>query len=140
MTVAINGRLENREYRRFKIKFKDTPDDFEMMREVLRRRFKRSLLEDSWRLPNLIILDGGKGQLSAGLEVLEEMKIELCMISIAKRDEILIYQDRGEFEFFMDEGCWEYVDDEIPEKLGIAILGLRFSDIVDMYFKEEEYL
>ena len=68
-----------------------------MMREVLRRRFKRSLLEDSWRLPNLIILDGGKGQLSAGLEVLEEMKIELCMISIAKRDEILIYQDRGEF-------------------------------------------
>ena len=51
-----------------------------------------------------------------------------------------LYQDRGEFEFFMDEGCWEYVDDEIPEKLGIAILGLRFSDIVDMYFKEEEYL
>ena len=97
MTVAINGRLENREYRRFKIKFKDTPDDFEMMREVLRRRFKRSLLEDSWRLPNLIILDGGKGQLSAGLGVIEEMKIDVCMISIAKRDEILIYQDRGEF-------------------------------------------
>jgi hypothetical protein len=48
-----------------------------------------------------------------------------------------LYQDRGEFEFFMDEGCREYVDDEIPEKLGIAILGLRFSDIIDMYFEEE---
>ena len=49
-----------------------------------------------------------------------------------------IYQDRGEFEFFMDEGCREYVDNEIPEKLGISILGLRFSDIINMYFKEEE--
>ena len=49
-----------------------------------------------------------------------------------------LYQDRGDIEWFMNEGCREYVDDEIPEKLGIAILGLRFSDIVDMYFKEEE--
>ncbi len=97
MTVAINGKLNNSEYRRFKIKFKKTPDDFEMMRETLRRRFKRSLLEDSWRLPNLIILDGGKGQLSAGLSVVEEMKLDVPMISIAKREEILIYQENGEF-------------------------------------------
>ena len=47
MTVAINGRVTNNEYRRFKIKFKDSPDDFEMMREVLRRRFKRALIDDS---------------------------------------------------------------------------------------------
>jgi len=97
MTVAVNGKLTNSEYRRFKIKFKKTPDDFEMMRETLRRRFKRSLLEDSWRLPNLIILDGGKGQLSAGLSVTEELNIEVPMISIAKREEILIYQEKGEF-------------------------------------------
>lgn len=97
MTVAINGRLTNREYRRFKIKFKDSPDDFEMMREVLRRRFKRSLLDDSWKLPNLIVLDGGKGQLSAGLSVLKEMRIDIAIISIAKKEEILIYSRGDEF-------------------------------------------
>lgn len=97
MTVALNGRLTNREYRRFKIKFKDTPDDFSMMKEVLKRRFKRSLIDDSWKLPNLIVLDGGKGQLSAGNEVLKEMGIEVAMISLAKREEILIYMDGPEF-------------------------------------------
>ncbi len=98
MTVAINGRLTNREYRRFKIKFKDSPDDFEMMREVLRRRFKRSLIDDAWKLPNLIVLDGGKGQLSAGTSVLKEMGIDVAMISIAKKEEILIYS-RGDVFF-----------------------------------------
>ena len=49
-----------------------------------------------------------------------------------------LYQDRGDFEMFIDEEGYDYVDNEIPEKLGIDILGLRFSDIVDMYFKEEE--
>ena len=49
-----------------------------------------------------------------------------------------LYQDRGDFEVFIDDDCYEYVDNEIPEKLGIAILGLRFSDIIDMYFEEEE--
>jgi len=49
-----------------------------------------------------------------------------------------VYQDRGEYEFFMDEHCIEYVENEIPEEIGIAILGLRFSDIINMYFEEEE--
>jgi excinuclease ABC subunit C len=97
MAVAINGRLTNREYRRFKIKFKDSPDDFEMMREVLRRRFKRSLIDDAWKLPNLIVLDGGKGQLSAGTSVLKEMGIDVAMISIAKKEEILIYSRGDDF-------------------------------------------
>jgi len=97
MTVALNGRLTNREYRRFKIKFKDTPDDFAMMQEVLKRRFKRALIDDSWKLPNLIVLDGGKGQLSAGEAVLQEMGIEVPLISLAKREEILIYMDGSEF-------------------------------------------
>jgi hypothetical protein len=49
-----------------------------------------------------------------------------------------IYQDRGDYDFFMDEEGFDYVDDEIPEKLGIDIIGLRFSDIIDMYFNEED--
>jgi hypothetical protein len=47
-----------------------------------------------------------------------------------------LYQDRGEFEWFMSDGCWEYVDNEIPEKLGISEMGFRFSDILNMYFEE----
>ena len=50
-----------------------------------------------------------------------------------------LYQDRGGFEWFVDEEGYDYVDNEIPEKLGIGILGLKFSDIIDMYFEEEEY-
>jgi hypothetical protein len=50
-----------------------------------------------------------------------------------------LYQDRGDFEMFIDEkGYWN--KDEIPEKLGISILGLRFSDIIDMYFYEEDQI
>jgi hypothetical protein len=48
-----------------------------------------------------------------------------------------LYQDRSGFEWFMDEYCNYYVDDEIPEKLGIAEMGFTFSDILDMYFEEE---
>jgi excinuclease ABC subunit C len=97
MTVALNGRLVNREYRRFKIKTKSTPDDYLMMKEVLQRRFKRSLIDDAWKLPNLIVLDGGKGQLNAGNQVLKEMGIDVALISLAKREEILIYMDGDEF-------------------------------------------
>jgi hypothetical protein len=48
-----------------------------------------------------------------------------------------LYQDRGDIEVFIDDDCYEFVDNEIPEKFGIAVLGLRFSDIIDMYFTEE---
>lgn len=97
MTVALDGRLVSSEYRRFKIKLKKTPDDFAMLSEVLERRFKRSLIDDSWKLPNLIVLDGGKGQLSSGLLVAKNLGIETTIISIAKKDEILYYEKDGEF-------------------------------------------
>ena len=48
-----------------------------------------------------------------------------------------LYQNRGDFEMFIDEEGYDYVDNEIPEKLGIGILGLKFSNIIDMYFEEE---
>jgi hypothetical protein len=49
-----------------------------------------------------------------------------------------LYQDRGEFEWFMSDNCNEYVENEIPEKLGIAEMGFSFSDILNMYFEEGE--
>jgi hypothetical protein len=48
-----------------------------------------------------------------------------------------LYQDRGDFEMFIDNDGFDYVDNEIPEKLGIAEMGFKFSDILDMYFEEE---
>ena len=48
-----------------------------------------------------------------------------------------LYQDRGDFEMFIDNDGFDYVDNEIPEKLGIAEMGFKFSDIIDMYFEEE---
>jgi len=49
-----------------------------------------------------------------------------------------LYQDRGDFEMFIDEDGFDYVDGEIPEMLGIDEMGLRFSNILDLYFSEED--
>ena len=51
-----------------------------------------------------------------------------------------LYQDRGDFEMFIDEEGYDSVDDEIPEELGISDMGLKFSDIIDMFYNEEEPL
>ncbi|RRD41021.1 excinuclease ABC subunit UvrC [Leptotrichia sp. OH3620_COT-345] len=86
MTVAINGEPEPKEYRHFKITVKDTPDDFLMMREALTRRYSKLSPEN---FPDLILIDGGKGQLGVAVDVLEKMdKMEYTdIISIAKREE-----------------------------------------------------
>jgi hypothetical protein len=49
-----------------------------------------------------------------------------------------LYQDKGDYEYFIDQEGFEYMDDEIHEKIGIDLLGLKFSDIINMYFEEEE--
>lgn len=86
MSVAIDGKNKNSEYRKFKIRTKSTPDDFEMMREVMTRRFSKLEEKD---YPDLLLIDGGKGQLNACGEIIYNLglygKIEL--ISIAKREE-----------------------------------------------------
>ncbi len=86
MTVAIDGQTEPREYRHFKITVKDTPDDFLMMREALIRRYSKLSAEE---MPELILIDGGKGQLGVAIDVLEKLeKIGYTdIISIAKREE-----------------------------------------------------
>lgn len=100
MVVATNGRLDKSEYRRFRIRFKHTPDDYEMMREVLRRRFRREKSKSKnlkkWGMPELLVMDGGKGQVSAALEVLDEMKLDIPVIGLAKRYETIILKDNSE--------------------------------------------
>lgn len=80
MVVFIDGRANKNEYRKYKIQDVEGPDDYETMREVVRRRYKRVLTEQL-PLPDLIIVDGGKGQMSAAREVLEDelgLSIPLC--------------------------------------------------------------
>lgn len=91
MVYFENGKPRKSEYRHFKIRTQDTPDDFAMMREVIYRRYKR-LLEEKKPLPDLILVDGGKGQLSSALQVLKELGIpKQPVIGLAKRlEEVFI--------------------------------------------------
>ena len=86
MSVSIEGRAAKKEYRKFKIRCKDTPDDFSMMREVIERRYSK--LPDI-EFPDVILIDGGLGQINSAGEVLERLgKIHLSeLLSLAKRDE-----------------------------------------------------
>ncbi|WP_156286123.1 excinuclease ABC subunit UvrC [Oceanivirga salmonicida] len=86
MSVAVDGKLKNSCYRHFKITVKETPDDFLMMREALTRRYSKLDIKD---LPNVILIDGGKGQIGVAVDVLTKLnKIEyLDILSIAKREE-----------------------------------------------------
>jgi excinuclease ABC subunit C len=78
--VVFQGREENKsEYRKFKIKTIEGADDTGMMREILTRRFR-----NSWKLPNLIILDGGRGHVNMAEKVLEELGLNIPLIGVAK--------------------------------------------------------
>jgi excinuclease ABC subunit C len=119
MVVFEAGRPKNSEYRRFKIKSVEGPDDFASHQEVLRRRFRAASgkaaqasasarddiegssgedgtgdgagqdvqLQHDWAMPDLIIIDGGKGQLSAAMEVLQELHIDVPTVGLAKENE-----------------------------------------------------
>lgn len=100
LVTSIDGKLEKSMYKRFKIKSKDTPDDFSMLAETLERRIKRgknAALHDSWALPDLIVLDGGKGQVSTIIKVLEDHHLDIPVIGLAKRFETIIFKKDHEF-------------------------------------------
>ncbi|MBR3690598.1 MAG: excinuclease ABC subunit UvrC, partial [Eggerthellaceae bacterium] len=101
MVVFTNGKPDKNQYRRFKIKTPlEEANDFLSMQEVLRRRYSAERLEDErfGSKPDLIILDGGKPQLSAALAMFEELGIDdIAICGLAKRDEELFvpWQDTG---------------------------------------------
>ncbi len=110
MVVFVKGVPRKSDYRRFRIRTVEGADDYAMMQEVLRRRFKRAIEgraggspklkeADVWTiLPDLIIIDGGKGQLNATLEVLEEhgLKDEVPAVGLAKKREEIFLPGRSE--------------------------------------------
>ena len=86
MSVSVEGRASKKDYRKFKITCKDTPDDFAMMREVITRRYSK-LPEHEF--PDIVLIDGGLGQINAAGEVFKEIgKYGIAeLLSLAKRDE-----------------------------------------------------
>jgi len=92
--VFKNGKPSKKEYRNFNIKTVEGPDDFASMEEVVFRRYKR-LLEEGQSLPQLIVIDGGKGQLSSSLKSLDILGLrnKIAIIGIAKRLEEIYYPD-----------------------------------------------
>jgi len=90
--VFKNGKPSKKDYRKFNIKTVEGPDDFASMEEVVYRRYKR-LLDENEPLPQLIIVDGGKGQLSSGLKALDDLNIrgKVTIVGIAKRLEEIYY-------------------------------------------------
>ncbi|MDG2433480.1 excinuclease ABC subunit UvrC [Flavobacterium sp.] len=90
--VFKDGKPSKKDYRHFNIKTVEGPDDFASMEEVVYRRYKR-LLDEKEPLPNLIIIDGGKGQLSSALKSLDALDLrgKIAIIGIAKRLEELFY-------------------------------------------------
>ena len=102
--VFRNGLPSRKEYRHFNIKTVTGPDDFSSMEEIVFRRYKR-MLEEKQELPQLIIIDGGKGQLSSAMKSLERLDLnkKIAMIGIAKKleeiyfpgDNIPLYLDKN---------------------------------------------
>ncbi len=86
MVVFENGDKAGKEYRRFRIRIKDTPDDFAMMKEMLSRRLDNT----SWPSPDLLVIDGGKGQVGASLKALANLGKRIPIIGLAKREEIIV--------------------------------------------------
>ncbi len=98
MVVFVDGKPKKSLYRKFIIKTVEGPDDFSSMREVIERRYKK-LLEEKETLPDLIMVDGGKGQLSSAVSVLNELGIQKYnIIGLAKRLEEVFYPGKSEPE------------------------------------------
>lgn len=103
MVVLTNGEIDKSQYRRFKIKITGKPNDFAMHAEMMGRR----LIHDEWPLPQLFLIDGGRGQVTTDFKVLQEHKINVPIFGIAKREE------------------WLYPPEGDPIKLPKKNLGLR---------------
>jgi len=104
MVVCEDGRMRRADYRKFRIRWSQAPaphpesrqDDFRAMHEVVLRRY-RKLLELGGLFPDLVLIDGGKGQLSAAYAALEELGLaNLVAVGIAKKEELLFTRDRDD--------------------------------------------
>jgi len=90
-----DGKPDKKNYRQFNIKGKGHPDDYSMMKEVIERRYKR-LKEENKDMPDLIIVDGGPGQVAVSKEILDKLGLDIPLIGIAKKEETIFFPDKRE--------------------------------------------
>jgi len=95
MVRFFNGKPDKSNYRKFKIRTVQGQNDTAMIKETVLRRYNR-LLKDSAQLPDLILIDGGKGQLSAAQEALQSIKAKIPVISLAKQNEEVFFPGKDE--------------------------------------------
>lgn len=135
MVVFTDGVPHKDEYRRFKMQLKGN-DDFGHMREVMRRRFSPKNLT-AWPKPDLLLIDGGKGQLGAALGVLDELGITIPAIGLAKREEEIIRRRATDVQIdkvgHYEDEAWVYVNVDfevilLPESSHVLQLLQRVRD------------
>ncbi len=88
MVCFKNGKPAKKEYRHYNIKTVEGPNDFDSMKEIVQRRYSR-LINEKLQLPDLVVIDGGKGQLSSAYQALKQLNLEIPVIGIAKKLEEL---------------------------------------------------
>lgn len=94
MVCFVDGRPRRSEYRRFKVKTVEGPDDFATMTEIVGRRYTR-VLREGWALPDLVVIDGGRGQVSAARQAMRDLGLEhIRMIGLAKKLEEIVLPDQ----------------------------------------------
>lgn len=159
--VFRNGKPSKKDYRHFNIKTVSGPDDFSSMEEVIFRRYKRLTMEDQ-PLPQLVIIDGGKGQLSSAMKSLEKLglKDKITIIGIAKKleeiyfpgDSVPIYLDKNSYtlkliqqlrneahrfgiNFHRDKRSYDMIKSELDQIKGI---GPRTKEVLLKNFKSTD--
>lgn len=131
MVVTENGEPAKSEYRRFKIRYHpEDPNDFAMMNEVLLRRLKAYVEGDEKfaKLPDLIMIDGGKGQLSAALKARDDLGLTVPMVGLAKKMEILFVPEGPPQEGKGAEARYAYRAVELPLQSHGLLLLRRLRD------------
>lgn len=111
MVVATNGLADKAEYRKFKMRLPGN-NDFGHMRETMLRRFAKK--HDDWPRPQLVLIDGGKGQLAAALEAMEEKDITIPAIGLAKREEEIVIHKLKSNVIFSPEKIDGWAKDKNP--------------------------
>jgi len=124
MVVATNGLADKAQYRKFKMRIPGN-NDFAHMNETMQRRF--SGRHTDWPKPDLILIDGGKGQLSAALDALDELSISVPVIGLAKREEeIVIHKTRSKIRFKSDLN--KILNTHVESSISSVKIGIQHSN------------
>lgn len=134
MVVFEGGRAKRGEFRRFKVKGLDHPDDYTSMKQTIYRRFTGSL-SDKLPLPDLLLIDGGRGQVNATLDALKEANIQIPVVGLAKREERLILPSHFGAQWWLETGTEIGVNREVllPETHPALRLMIAVRDEVHQY-------